>query len=198
MKLFGKNNKNQVVKPLQNEPADIQQNSKMEYKPMQNDPTNIHLNNKMEDNPLQNDPIHTISFERPTPCKVVYNGGTECYYPCDEPTSLIVGKEYEVIQQIDLKFQTNYVLSGIDGEFNSIWFDSEEDLINTYQAIGYKRNPPRIGFCFNGYRIEFTSGGMPVRTALQTSTVQKVKVIGKDMLKVRTRNSIYIVYLILE
>ena len=28
---------------------------------------------------------------------VRYNGGTESYYGCSEPTELVIGKEYEVI-----------------------------------------------------------------------------------------------------
>lgn len=151
-----------------------------------------------EQTPVQKEPSDNISFERPIPKKVVYNGGTECYYPCNEPTSLSIGKTYEVVDQIDLKFQTNYVLSGVDGEFNSIWFDYEENLIPTYHAIGFKSNPPRIGYCFTGYVIEFTSAGMPVRTSLTTSLVKNVEIIGKNVLKVRTINSIYIISLIIE
>ena len=31
--------------------------------------------------------------------KVRYNGGTQRMYECSDPTDLIVGKEYEVIQK---------------------------------------------------------------------------------------------------
>lgn len=55
--------------------------------------------------------------------KVRYNGGTESYYGCSDPTNLVVGKEYEVVLSKDRGWQTDYILKGIDGEFNSVWFD---------------------------------------------------------------------------
>ena len=55
--------------------------------------------------------------------KVRYNGGTQSYLGCSEPTVLVVGKEYEVISSTDRGWQTNYTLNGIKGNFNSVWFD---------------------------------------------------------------------------
>jgi len=54
---------------------------------------------------------------------VRYNGGTESYYSCSDPTDLVIGKEYEVISAKDRGWQTDYTLKGVTGEFNSVWFD---------------------------------------------------------------------------
>ena len=54
--------------------------------------------------------------------KVRYNGGTQRMYECSDPTDLIVGKEYEVIQKKESDWHTEYILRGVKGEFNSVWF----------------------------------------------------------------------------
>ena len=63
--------------------------------------------------------------------KVRYNGGTQSYYDCSDPTNLVVGKEYEVVLSRDRGWQTDYTLKGVDGEFNSVWFDevSSDDSV---------------------------------------------------------------------
>lgn len=55
--------------------------------------------------------------------KVIYNGGTQSYKGCSDPSLLKKGKKYLVISERDLGFQTNYILNGIKGEYNSVWFD---------------------------------------------------------------------------
>ena len=51
--------------------------------------------------------------------KVRYNGGTQSYYGCSDPTNLVVGKEYEVVLSRDrgwqtlIKHQVNRVSTGI-------------------------------------------------------------------------------------
>ena len=54
---------------------------------------------------------------------VIYNGQTGSYYECSDPEVLSVGKEYEVIWKFDRGWQTDYVLKGIKGRFNSCWFE---------------------------------------------------------------------------
>ena len=56
--------------------------------------------------------------------KVIYNGGTDTYYSCSNPAILVEGKEYEVIFEEDLGWQTNYTLKNVEGFFNSVWFDN--------------------------------------------------------------------------
>lgn len=54
---------------------------------------------------------------------VIYNGGTEAMYYTTDPKVLEKGKSYEVIGQNVGRFQTNYILNGVAGEFNSVWFN---------------------------------------------------------------------------
>ena len=58
--------------------------------------------------------------------KVSYNGGTESWYSCTEPTALVVGQQYEVTSEEVLSWQTNYTLKGVEGSFNSVWFNEPE------------------------------------------------------------------------
>lgn len=54
---------------------------------------------------------------------VRYNGGTMSYKGCDDPNNLVVGQWYEVVDENDRGWQTDYKLKGIRGWFNSVWFD---------------------------------------------------------------------------
>ena len=124
--------------------------------------------------------------------KVVYNGGTESLYQCSEPTKLIVGKEYEVVSTEDSGWQTNYKLKGIEGEFNSIWFNEidEPDDEKIYMAIGYKT--PVEGERFFCYKLTSVEGRSKLVEWL-TSTVKDVDYLGNNIYKVTTKNSTYIV-----
>ncbi len=54
---------------------------------------------------------------------VIYNGGTEAMYYSSNPSVLEKGKTYEVIGEKKGGWQTNYILNGVAGEFNSVWFN---------------------------------------------------------------------------
>lgn len=120
--------------------------------------------------------------------RVRYNGGTESYYGCSEPTDLIVGKEYQVIHERDRGWQTDYKLKGIEGEFNSIWFDKVDDGV--YMALS--KTKPVIGEKYSIFKVEFVNGN-PKLVKGVTSTVKSINCIGNDIYQVKTRNSIYIV-----
>lgn len=49
---------------------------------------------------------------------VYYNGKTEYWIPCDDPTILIKNKPYKIIGFND----GNYILENIEGCFNPLWF----------------------------------------------------------------------------
>lgn len=66
---------------------------------------------------------------------VRYNGDTESYYPCTEPTMLVKGRKYEVILAKDRNYQTDYILKGIEGHFNSMWFIEVEDTDCTMMGV---------------------------------------------------------------
>ena len=55
--------------------------------------------------------------------KVRYNGGTQSYYGCSDPTNLVPGEEYEVVHIEVFGWHTKYSLRGVDGKFDSTWFD---------------------------------------------------------------------------
>ena len=124
--------------------------------------------------------------------KVVrYNGGTMSFYPCSNPNNLVVGKEYEVVLSRDKGYQTNYTLKGVDGEFNSVWFDN---VFNDEKKIylGYSTDIPKIGERYICNRMEFVSGMLRL-VECSTSRVQKIDYLGNNVYQVATLNSIYIV-----
>ena len=59
--------------------------------------------------------------------KVRYNGGTESYYNCSNPSVLVVGRVYTVVKEDVYAWQTDYTLEGFFGKFNSVWFDDVTD-----------------------------------------------------------------------
>lgn len=120
---------------------------------------------------------------------VRYNGGTESYYGCTEPTDLVIGKEYEVIHANDRGWQTDYTLKGVTGHFNSCWFD-EISTASTFMAIAH--NIPTVGISCKCSKLEFVDG-KPTLVGWSTSTVKEVLDMGNNIYRVTTRNSVYIV-----
>lgn len=121
---------------------------------------------------------------------VRYNGGTQSYFPCSRPFTLVKGKEYQVLSINDLGWQTNFVLAEVDGEFNSAWFDEPEPSKMVYTAIAH--NPPIIGERYLCYRLSSVANISKLGWCL-TSQVQGIKYLGRNMYKVTTCNNIYIV-----
>lgn len=120
---------------------------------------------------------------------VRYNGGTESYYGCSSPSSLIVGKEYEVVSENKRAWQTDYTLNGVQGKFNSCWFDKVNSK-QTYFAISC--TVPTVGERYSCYRLQFV-GGNPIREDFYTDTVKSVIDLDDNIYKVVTYNSNYIV-----
>lgn len=122
--------------------------------------------------------------------KVRYNGGTESYYTCSEPTNLVNGEEYEVILSRDYGCQTDYTLRGVEGEFNSVWFDEVSPDDRIYMAAAY--NIPEIGKRYECYKMEIVNSQIKFVGVL-TTTVKGIKYVGNNIYKVTTCNSVYIV-----
>lgn len=97
--------------------------------------------------------------------KVRYNGGTQSYYGCSDPTNLVVGKEYEVVLSKDRGWQTDYILKGVSGQFNSVWFDEVSPDDKVYMAIAHK--VPVIGEKYSCYRMEFSKVSLNLLVVLQ-------------------------------
>ena len=122
--------------------------------------------------------------------KVRYNGGTESYYGCSDPEKLIVGKEYNVISEKDRGGQTDYTLEGIEGTFNSVWFDVVNFGNKVYIAIADKT--PIINEKYECSKIEFLDDS-PKLIECSTSIVKEVNPLGNNVFQVTTSNSVYIV-----
>ncbi len=123
--------------------------------------------------------------------KVRYNGATQSYYHCSNPSKLVKGKEYEVVISCDRNgWQTDYVLEGIDGYFNSVWFDEVTPEERVFLA--FAQDEPIVGMNCFCYRMEFIDG-FPQFFFTMTSTVQEIEPMGNYVYKVTTLNSTYIV-----
>jgi hypothetical protein len=122
--------------------------------------------------------------------KVRYNGGNESYHGCSEPKKLVVGMEYEVIEEKDRSWQTDYKLKGVTGYFNSIWIDDVPSVANTFMALA--RTIPSVGTRCECFKVEFLNGQLNL-IGRSTSTVKEVVDMGNNIYRVTTRNSTYIV-----
>lgn len=122
--------------------------------------------------------------------KVRYNGGTESYYGCSEPTDLVIGKEYEVVSERDRGWQTDLTLRGVSGEFNSAWFD--EVIIDDHVYMAISNNLPEIGKRYFCFKISIKNG-RPELIGTTTSRISQIKFLGNDVYKVTTENSVYFV-----
>ncbi len=123
--------------------------------------------------------------------KVRYNGGTQSYYNCSNPTKLVVGKVYEVVFSIDYdRDTTTYILKDVDGEFNSVWFDEVSSDDNIYMAIAHEI--PVINERYSCYKMELVNGQLNL-IGRYTSTVKEINYMGNNIYKVITKNSVYIV-----
>lgn len=65
-----------------------------------------------------------FGFGKKVLMKVKYNGGNLSYYGCSNPKVLKTGKVYKVVAIEDRGWQTDYTLKGVQGAFNSVWFDA--------------------------------------------------------------------------
>jgi hypothetical protein len=121
--------------------------------------------------------------------KARYNGDTYHYKPCDDPKALKKGKRYKVVGFVKGEYQTNLILKGVKGEFNSLWFDNWEipEGKPVYQCSTSRI--PKVGEQLVAF--DQTRG-----IDVLSSTVKNVK---KQWLsrtwRVETRNTIYMVRL---
>ena len=120
---------------------------------------------------------------------VKYNGETATYKYCSSPKLLKKGEFYEVVSEEVCDCQTNYSLKGINGCFNSVWFNDVK------VAFVIATKPPKLDERFLCYEM------LPVdnkysRTTVLTSRVRKIEQISNKGYKIYTLNSCYIVYVI--
>ena len=82
--------------------------------------------------------------------RVVYNGGKTSLQSCSDPSVLVKGQVYDVIGEEIGNFHTNYILKGISGKFNSVWFD----ICNSKEVfLAVSHEIPKKGTCLNCNRL---------------------------------------------
>ena len=127
--------------------------------------------------------------------KVCYNGGTQYHKHCSKPTNLVVGKEYEVIKEIKSPFQTNYILKGIEGEFNSVWFTEG----NPHIFMVVSKQVPTLEKYLECQKMVLDNEGQPCWQKTTTSRVKSVEYLGNSVYQVKTKSgSTYIVFVATE
>lgn len=115
---------------------------------------------------------------------VRYNGRMTSYAECADAKQLVKGKLYKVIDEKEMDWQTNYKLNGVEGWFNSVWFDE----IKAYLAV--TNETPKAGETCDCMRIEFCNG-IPDLKCCRTGKIKVVEPMGNDTYCVWT-NNIYI------
>lgn len=120
---------------------------------------------------------------------VKYNGETATYKYCSSPQLLREGEFYEVVSKDVGECQTNYTLKGVDGYFNSVWFD------NVKIGLVIATKPPKVCERFLCYE-QLPDGNKYSRATIFTSRVRKIEQLTGKSYKIYTLNSCYIVHVI--
>lgn len=127
---------------------------------------------------------------------VIYNGGTQSYYGCTDPTDLVQGQIYEVIDEQDRGWQTDYTLKGITGHFNSCWFNEIPTTSEEKVFMALSHSIPVVDREYSCSRITTNSITRPMLVSCKTSLVKNVTSLGSNIYLVTTCNSLYIVQVI--
>lgn len=122
--------------------------------------------------------------------KVRYNGGKKSHYECSNPSKLIKGLEYDVVSIRNRCLQTDYTLNGINGEFDSTWFDDVISNNHIYMAIA--NEIPVIGEKLSCYRVEFYER-KPKLVGDVINVIKDLEYLGNNVYRVDTNNNRYIV-----
>ena len=119
---------------------------------------------------------------------VRYNGDTISYKGCDSPLILEKGKVYEVQFEEDLGWQTNYKLKGLNGNFNSVWFNEVEIPV----VMALSNEQPKLKESMKDILCFIKNDKLYIKTQ-KTTPVQSIEKIEENIFKVFTQNTIYIV-----
>lgn len=121
---------------------------------------------------------------------VIYNGGTEAFYHTSNPSVLVKGDRYEVVEEIQSSFYTNYTLKGIQGEFNSVWFDEvKEKKVYLAKTLVYTADiKSLIGRRLHVRRVKDDDTVESVTTAL----IVNIEHVYGDIYKLETENTVYV------
>lgn len=106
------------------------------------------------------------------------------YTEYSDARELDCGKLYKVIDEKEKDGQTDFKLKGVDGWFNSVWFDEVKPYLAVTNEI------PKVGEACECMRIKFCNG-IPSLTDCRTGKVKIVEPLGDSTYCVYT-NNIYI------
>ena len=131
---------------------------------------------------------------------VRYNGKTLSMCACTAPWELVLGKGYEVSSWHRHDGQICYHLKGVDGFFDSSWFEPSTDFFSSLAQTSVKESflaiahsVPSIGQRFKCERIEIW-GGIPKLKGCFTTTVLDILYLGGNVYRVTTKHTVYIVH----
>lgn len=129
--------------------------------------------------------------------RVYYNGRSHLNQNCQSPSKLSVGKCYEVVNEINIGGQTNYILKGLEdvtdfGEYPG--FNSEcFKIVPVYQAISDMI--PEVGKQLEN--ISFVDRyGRKVSLEVSSYKVTEVHPLSENMYEVYTLYNTYIVQVV--
>lgn len=116
---------------------------------------------------------------------VKYNGGKQSFYPCTNPQHLVKGKIYEVTHEEDIGCQIEYWLDGIDGHYNSKWFNE----IPAY--IGISLESPKLLKEVDCLRVDTKDKNISIEM-VKTSYARKI-VKNDETYTVITNDGVYFI-----
>lgn len=128
--------------------------------------------------------------------KVRYNGEIQTHYVSQNPSKLVNGKIYNVVRMTPFNQQANLIIEGLDGDFNSAWFDEVNSDDNIYMA--YSDKVPVVGKGMTCTKLDL-SGRTDNFVNCITSPVQEVsKEYDEDytVYRVKTLNSTYMITIV--
>lgn len=123
---------------------------------------------------------------------VKYNGGVDSFLGCSDPSVLTEGMIYEVIDEEIESCQTTYTLKGVEGEFNSVWFDEVEGNYFLPSYLATSNLIPIVGVSYKCERLIKGEKGWKFQSVV-TSIVESVNQLGRNIYQLKTQNSEYIV-----
>ena len=114
---------------------------------------------------------------------------------CTNPKKLLtLGQAYRVKEEVDGYYTTLYRLVGIQGEFNSVWFDELPDNYKPTYVVTSSQIPD-IGMCLEIRKLSFSDKGRVSRKRLaRTAPLTVVVSIAEQTYRVETYEAIYIVH----
>ena len=118
---------------------------------------------------------------------VMYNGRCNNYFCSTDPSVLQKGCLYRVEEEIDYGYYTEYRLVGVEGEFNSVWFNSVEKL-----KFAYAENSPEVEERMRCDEIMVQEGRISF-VKCETDILQSVERVYNNIYVATTEDEVYVI-----